>query len=1441
MGVANVHFYEIMRSLKPLHNKQPVNIMPIIASTQTSIDKLYTTYQTLTEYEQTVLKVLAITYAPIGITAFNAVLSHVGNCGVFSLRHRLVALAVKQRKMLEKQGFIEHGSDGLILNRLLVNVLVRDCITENTFAECVECIDYSRSLGQSYNYTHAYNAYLTRSAYFLGKNPESVFTFHKNPQIIDVQRGEALVELMFAPFDLEAFLTLSDTMQYQSFAAWRALNQKNNDPSDYLLYLLEQVLQRNPANLHLGHLCADIYLFDARLESVEKIMSPQDTTCYGLQIRASLLFFQGEHAQAQGLFHQALLAKNKYGRRKKPYLTGFFALLHRLNLLTLASQNSVHYDAFFNQLDAESNVKDSAIEAYFINEMLKLVGVAFYSGGEFRSSTYLRDQFDRCDPLTFHQSVLLDALGNIWFDQPFNKKAIKRLEDSECFFIDNHLRLFASVIGQIKHTLQSKQPALKWRKKNQELTVSAQYAIHFPTLIRIKEKWDIALEQLIALNPSSTPALEKPKPKNDNASRLIWEMDTANYVPTFKAREQKLNSKGWSKGRRVALKRLATDYASIDFLTDADIVMCQAIQIRQNWDYYQSKDYVLEGPSALIAAKDVAFLFLEDQLDHSVELIQKEPELLIREHKDALIISMANLPEATVDNHATAFSVRELSLYSYCFTLFNRSHLDVADIVGEGGLLIPKKAKQKVIESVTAIAPLLNIQSDFDELDTGLETHECDSHLVINIQPAGEGLEFTCLVMPFGNDGPAFKPMQGNAQITTELNGKRVATTRNLEQENTMLDALDTHCPCFLAMSDNLLLVNDPQDALEALEQIENLIQQDPLPFLVRVRWPKGKSIKLSKPISEQQLQLAVGKSSEWFDITGELKINEDQVVELRTLLELMQTSSGRFIELDSGQVLALTHDLKQRLDLLHQATDNGRFHALASMQVAEATTGMRLKTNHAWDEQAKKMHESNTIEPIVPSTLQAELRDYQLEGFDWLSRLAHWQAGACLADDMGLGKTLQALALILSRAERGPTLIIAPTSVCFNWQQEALKFAPTLNVVIFSDFTDHAAREQLLNTVSAFDCVVISYGLLQRVSELLANVQWHTIVADEAQALKNPTAKRTQAACALKGDFKIITTGTPIENNLTELWSLFRFIAPGLLGNIKRFGDRYALPIENAKDDKVAAKKASLALKALIQPFILRRMKSQVLTELPARTEINIHVELSQKEQDFYEALRRNAIDNIARASDNAGKGEQRIKMLAELVKLRQACCNPKLVMPETNLSSAKLAALDELLNELSDNNHKALIFSQFVGHLQLIKQHLDKRGMTYQYLDGSTAQKARKESVNAFQKGEGDVFLISLKAGGSGLNLTAADYVIHMDPWWNPAVEDQASDRAHRMGQKRPVTIYRLVAKNTIEERIVALHHHKRDLADKLLAGNEHATKLSVDDMLSMLKENF
>ena len=484
------------------------------------------------------------------------------------------------------------------------------------------------------------------------------------------------------------------------------------------------------------------------------------------------------------------------------------------------------------------------------------------------------------------------------------------------------------------------------------------------------------------------------------------------------------------------------------------------------------------------------------------------------------------------------------------------------------------------------------------------------------------------------------------------------------------------------------------------------------------------------------------------------------------------------------------------------------------------------------WKTWIDRFQEARDCYPDPPRTLQAELRPYQLEGYRWLSRLAKCGAGACLADDMGLGKTVQTLALLLERAEDGPALVVAPTSVAANWFDECLKFAPTLNTIVFGT----GDRKKQLEAVKPFDLVICTYGLLQRESEALAEVEWHTVVLDEAQAIKNSSTQRSKAARGLKADFRIVTTGTPVENRLAELHTLFQFLVPSYLGSWDKFRKTFADPIEKNRDTAARDR-----LRRLIQPFMLRRLKSNVLKDLPSRTEVNIQVELGKKELAFYEALRQKAIDDLETGSSDQ-PGQKAFQILAQLTKLRRACCHPVLADKKNGakLSSAKLESFSETVSDIISGNHKVLVFSQFVDHLTLIRKELDRIGVTYQYLDGSTSKPKRKAAVDAFQRGESDAFLISLKAGGFGLNLTAADYVIHMDPWWNPAAEDQASDRAHRIGQTRPVTIYRFITKDTIEEKIVALHHKKRELAESLLSGTDVAdAKLSPEELMELIRE--
>jgi SNF2 family DNA or RNA helicase len=466
-----------------------------------------------------------------------------------------------------------------------------------------------------------------------------------------------------------------------------------------------------------------------------------------------------------------------------------------------------------------------------------------------------------------------------------------------------------------------------------------------------------------------------------------------------------------------------------------------------------------------------------------------------------------------------------------------------------------------------------------------------------------------------------------------------------------------------------------------------------------------------------------------------------------------------------------------------------------------------------------------------IPQEFNAELRGYQKEGFEWLMRCAMWGVGACLADDMGLGKTVQALAVILTRATEGATLVVAPASVCRNWEDEIKKFTPTLNAIQFGE-GDRAAT---VDQAGANDIVITTYDLMTREADHFTKKYFKTIILDEAQAIKNRSTKRSDTAMQLQGDFKIIMSGTPLENHLGELWNLFQFANPGLLGSLDFFNDRFAYPIEKYGDDDRRDQ-----LRRLVQPFILRRKKDEVLQELPEKTEITLTVELTAEERAFYEALRRQAVEMLeTKFTEGGGEGQKQIQILAEIMRLRRAACHPRLVDEKADfVDSSKLRLFAEIVEELLENGHKALVFSQFVGHLALIEEYVKKRGIAYQYLDGQTPLPTRQKRIKAFQDGDGELFLISLKAGGVGLNLTAADYVIHMDPWWNPAVEDQATDRAHRIGQEKPVTVYRLVTEETIEEKILKLHAQKRDLADSLLSGADAGVRLSADELLELIK---
>jgi superfamily II DNA or RNA helicase len=479
-----------------------------------------------------------------------------------------------------------------------------------------------------------------------------------------------------------------------------------------------------------------------------------------------------------------------------------------------------------------------------------------------------------------------------------------------------------------------------------------------------------------------------------------------------------------------------------------------------------------------------------------------------------------------------------------------------------------------------------------------------------------------------------------------------------------------------------------------------------------------------------------------------------------------------------------------------------------------------------------KRLKGGLTLTPVEPpASLQAELRDYQKVGLGWLDFLRETGTHGILADDMGLGKTLQTIALLLAEKEAdrlaAPCLIVAPTSVLDNWQSEIARFAPSLSTQLYHG----DARSEQLHDLP--DILITTFTVLRNDLAHLEPIHWHYLIVDEAQFIKNPSSLAARSLCQLSATHKLCLTGTPIENRLSELWSLFHFLMPDFLGSQRLFRQTYAREIESGSKDGQAL---AAQLKKRLRPFLLRRTKEHVAKELPAKTEIIRPLELLPDQAERYEAVRTAMNAKVVEELTARGFASSRFFVLDALLKLRQICCDPRLYTKDLNSAcpygSAKLDAAIELIESLLENGHRILLFSQFTTMLALIETELKKRAINHRTLTGATTR--RGELVNAFQAGEFPVFLISLKAGGTGLNLTAADAVIHYDPWWNPAAEAQATDRSHRIGQDKPVFVYKLIAENTVEAKILELQKKKGRLAATLLDDTPE-TSQSTDAALS------
>lgn len=585
--------------------------------------------------------------------------------------------------------------------------------------------------------------------------------------------------------------------------------------------------------------------------------------------------------------------------------------------------------------------------------------------------------------------------------------------------------------------------------------------------------------------------------------------------------------------------------------------------------------------------------------------------------------------------------------------------------------------------------------------------------------------------------------------------------------------------------------------------------------------------------IGEIRVSVGIRENSDWFDIYGTVHFGEFEIPFIRLKNHILNRIKE--FRLPNGQVAIIPEEwFTQYIELFAFSEGNEEeltlrkhhmalIHELQNGNLAVVTMSRKLE----------KLREFDTIEDQpLPEGFKGQLRPYQKAGYNWLHFVKDYKFGGCLADDMGLGKTVQTLAMLQYQKENGAqsaSLLVMPTSLIYNWLHEAQRFTPNLRILNYTG----TYRIKTVSQFKHYDLILTSYGIVRLDKEMFKNYLFDYVILDESQSIKNPNSNTSLAVRELKSKHRLILTGTPVENSTMDLWSQMSFINPGLLGNQAFFKEEFLKPIEKDKDE-VKIKK----LHSLIKPFILRRHKSQVATELPEKIEQITYCMMTEEQEHAYEETKSYYRNKILKGLEEGNRGNAQFILLQGLMKLRQIANHPGMADSAYEGESGKLREVIRMTRNVVSEGHKVLIFSQFVKHLEIVRAHLDEKHITYTYLDGST--KNRQQEVERFQKDESiRVFLISLKAGGVGLNLTAADYVFVLDPWWNPAIEAQAIDRAHRIGQQNTVFTYKFITKNTVEEKILALQHKKLQLVTELISTDEaimkNLTKEDIENLLS------
>jgi len=1009
-------------------------------------NKLLALFNALSNDEQSIVLALSVIYAPITQTSLQVLLRTTA-----CFDKKIIALIDRPlREKLQKSNLMDITQEGWRCNDDIAELLMRRALEEPWFNKLAQLL-----IAEPNYYAARISAFhaIKQLRIFLYQGNESAFAanmqrFHTEyPQ----QFTANINRIFFNDYDADWFLSLSDNIKFQLLKYFLLDSRAYLTDVSVYYQLVEQFFGAAKSdNPDIVHTVIEQRLLRGNVNDAELWLA-DDLSAEGLKLLATLRFLQNRNEEALELFNAALKALKKETGKRNISIDGLHGYF--FNLALLKSRNLKNLLLLKQQTQITLKLGWQNQGLYLLNLIL-LDAVEIYQGkATAEHSSHLLKANKLAYERLFHALLLywigeIEVIGGNVQNSSFLADLAEYCQQAQSLGYGWYAGVSSSLLQRLDY-------------KNEPCRKIAQLYLQSPfnniiDLLPQVSKWQRALDALTQLTAEPLAVLQKDL-------RLIWSLSLNNNVVTMAPKEQSLGKSGrWNKGKPIALKRLYHDMADFDYLSEQDRRICAHIELEKEPAYYgySAKEVYRLSSKAIIEAAGHPHVYWLNQeaLNVPVDISLAEPQLLVKEQQENLHISL--IPQITSQQVIT----QKTASHGLIVYVINESHRQVAEILGVKGLTVPATARQQVIDSIASISSMLTVQSDIGGSSSHAEVVNADSRLHIHLQPVGQGIQIEMFAQPFSDGGPLYKPGVGGTTVLAEIDGKQLQTTRDFKLENRNLKKALSECPELYAVKEPKWLLDDAESALEALLHLQELGD-----FAV-LEWPKGKKIQLSREAGLAQVQFSVRKEKDWFSVEGSVQVDAEQVLDMQRLMNLLSSSSGRFLKLEDGQIIALTQELRQRLDDLSGLgdvqKDKVRFHPLAALALDEITSGMTITASKPWKDQLLRLNEMGDLNPKLPSTLQGELRDYQREGFQWMMRLAHWGAGACLADDMGLGKTVQALALILARASQGPTLILAPTSVCINWLEEAQRFAPTLNIYQFGT----GDRQEMLDAAGPFD-----------------------------------------------------------------------------------------------------------------------------------------------------------------------------------------------------------------------------------------------------------------------------------------------------------------------------------------------------------------------------------